>query len=327
MLGKNEGQSVFESSTLCTFCQGHTFENDERERCVGCGFPLRSRRIYAQITSITKFAKYAPVAIVLFVVFTSVTSKFKTKDEYGAQEPAADHFTAVTARPQRANLPSSAEATDIRNKRRIPPRPGKPPVPIQLLADEQPTPHSIPKTTWGAHFNPDNAVPSEGFYAFYFDSSKPADLVNPEQVEKISVEYNRNDFRGIDSQDFAAYWVGAINTREKTTFKVKADKGWNEFRVIIDGSIIQDYHVADRMRSPEPLTLLKANNSVQGKVDRSPREMVVLQEASAKPIPKSSQENPLITLLPGDHMIEVELRNHWHTTDFSVVFQQVLAPE
>jgi len=194
------------------------------------------------------------------------------------------------------------------------------PSPINFIGNEQESaPFPIPETTWGEHFNPTKLVPDQGFLAFYFDSSKPTQLVHPVQVKNISIKYNGNDFRGIHSSNFGAYWVGVITTHEPETLEIIADEGWNDFRVIIDGSIVQKHS-----RGTGPATLAKVTTRVQQRTYRAPgEEIVILPESIDKQYPKSQAGNPLVSLTPGEHLIEIELLNNWHTTNFNARFKRV----
>ena len=144
-------------------------------------------------------------------------------------------------------------------------------------------------------------------------------MVHPVQVNKIDIDYIYSDFRGIHSRNFGAYWVGVITTDGTETLEVIADEGWNEFRVIIDGDIVQEHSRG----SKGPAKLVKIRK-VQKMTHREPGEkVVVLPESIDKVYPKSKAGNPLVKLGPGDHLIEIELLNHWHTTDFSAQFKRV----
>jgi len=103
-------------------------------------------------------------------------------------------------------------------------------------------------------------------------------------------------------------------TQHKTeTIEVIADDGWNEFRVIIDGSIVQEH---SRESGPALVQSAKVRQA-----HRAPGEgVIILQEAKA--YPKSRAGNPLVTLAPGDHLVEIEMLNNWHTTDFSAQFKR-----
>lgn len=302
---------VYESTT-CSMCGGYTYDS-ESDKCVGCGSSPVNRRIYSTFSENARLIKGVGYALAAVVFISSGAIKF------GGREQAPENLTADRSGAQRASLRPSDESTG--NRRRIEPRPISPP-PSILALDKLPTPYSIPKSTWGAHFNPENSVPDNGFRAFYFDSSDPDQLVHTEHVEKIYIDYSWSKFHDISSQSFGAYWVGSISTDEEAVFEVIADKGHNEFRVIIDGSIVQDYNALERNRASDPPALLKTSK-VQYGVNDTPVKKVVEQQASAKPAPKRSKGNPRVTLLPGDHLVEIELLNHWHTTDFSAVFKRI----
>lgn len=301
---------VYESSTVCVMCQGYTFDEG---RCVGCGASAGARSVYRAFAENAKMAKYI---IISALVLMWLASNIEFGGESGVQEQAPDHGVTNRAQPQRVSRPTAAAAPAT--SRRLPPRPAMPPQPIQIIESEPSTPFSIPKTTWGAHFNPEGAVPDEGFYAFYFDSANPADQITPEKIARIDVTAGRISFNGINSQHFGAYWVGMITTHEEAIIEVKANKGWNEFRVIIDGSIVQEHKHA----GGKPVRIKKTQVYQAGN-EPTDRKMVLLP-ASATRYPESAQGNPLVTLLPGDHIIEIEFLNHWHTTSFSAAFKRYI---
>ncbi len=291
---------AYETSALCNLCDGYTYDDDGT--CLGCGAAPQSRSIYAAIERL-KASK--GLLTVLFLLIW-----FSTRIEFGGQEKAPGNITSDKTQPQRAVQPRDATAA-----RRITPSQLNPPQPIQI-SDDQPAPFSLTKTTWGAHFNPDSTVPADGFYAYYFDSSSMPAPVQPEKVQNISIEVEKQ-FRGISPGNFAAYFIGVINTPEKVDIEIMTNKGWNEFRVIVDGSVVQDYSRSGA------LSLVKTPQKKQMRDKNSPREKVALQQHSATQIPKSPKGNAVVSLLPGDHLIEVEFLNHWHTTDFSVDFRTI----
>ncbi len=212
------------------------------------------------------------------------------------QQKSKAFVAEVEPPPQRINLPTGSSIGPVT---KIAPRALKPNPDLKIVKNkEKPTPYPMAKTTWGEKFNPSNQVPGEGFYAFYFDRSNPTQLVHKEHVGQIGIDYSYNEFHGINSQNFAAYWVGVITTHGKETIEVKADDGWNAFRVIIDGAVVQEHK-----RSPAA-------------------GPVISLRTSARRAPRSPEGNPLVTLMPGDHLVEVELINHWHTTDFSATFER-----
>lgn len=332
--------------TICNYCEGQAFD---KGRCLGCGasswklakvfdwiLPKQQPAETSESTGGSTFVqliqsiinlveklvstvmtviKYKLLFIFSCLVLAAFTGSFTTKS--GTQKK---NVTVSEYQSQRVSEPAAAVPIGTWSGERIKPIPiMQAPSPRVLIDNQEPSSFPIPKTTWGNHFNPTKLVPSEGFLAFYFDSSDPTQLVHPVQVNKIGIDYSWSDFRGIPSNNFGAYWVGVITTLETETLEVIADDGWNEFRVIIDGSIVQEHS-----RKSGPAAMIQPKIIERQRSHRAPgEEIVVLQETVQKVYPKSRAGNPLVTLTPGEHLVEIELLNNWHTTEFSAQFKRV----
>lgn len=95
-------------------------------------------------------------------------------------------------------------------------------------------------TTWGEKLNPQGKLSTHGFLAFYINTNQPNTIIKSETVRDISINYSYDDFHGIKSQDFGAYWVGDIYFEKDEIKKVTASQSWSKARLIIDGHIVYE---------------------------------------------------------------------------------------
>ena len=105
-------------------------------------------------------------------------------------------------------------------------------------------------------------------------------VVHEELVDAISINYIHDEFHGIKSEDFRAYWVGSIHLPEDETKRIAIHQGRAKTRLIIDGAVV---HEGD------------------------------------------STKEILLTLNKGEHRVEIEYTNNWHTTNLSVAFVEDVA--
>jgi len=334
------------TNSICNYCQGQAFD---KGRCLSCGASSwRIRNAFTWIlpkqqpgnqnpaaseTGSTGFSLFVDavettIRLVEKVVSTAITIvKYKfillfsilaigvaTDSKFRSKEQNNNNVSVSEFRSQPA---VGVDKIASRSGKRFLPPPMKPPSQPNF-DDQQPVPFSIAKTTWGSHFNPGNLVPDKGFLAFYFDRSRPAEQIYPVQVSDINIQYNGADFRGIHSNNFGAYWVGKITLQERQRIEVITDEGWNDFRVIIDGSVVHEHS-----RGSDPAIASKLATAQRSTHRDSDEGTVVLQEAVSKQYPKSKAGNPLVVLSAGDHLIEIELLNNWHTTEFKARFKKV----
>ncbi len=95
-------------------------------------------------------------------------------------------------------------------------------------------------TTWGTDINPSGETPKRGFFAFYFNSQNPSVIVDKETVNDISINYIYDEFRGIQSEDFACYWVGTVSTDITEVKQIAINRGQGKARIIIDGNVVYE---------------------------------------------------------------------------------------
>jgi len=93
-------------------------------------------------------------------------------------------------------------------------------------------------STWGEKLNPTGRVPDRGFSAYYIDTNNPGKVIAHEAVDSITINYIYDDFHGIDSKNFGAYWVGYVNTPEQETRRIAISQGWSKARIMIDGAVV-----------------------------------------------------------------------------------------
>jgi hypothetical protein len=94
--------------------------------------------------------------------------------------------------------------------------------------------------TWGKTLNPTGKIPSKGFNAYYINTTKASSIVSSQTVKNISIDYAWDEFHGIRSQDFGAYWVGDLYLSSNEVKRIKINQGRSKTRIIIDGHIIYE---------------------------------------------------------------------------------------
>jgi hypothetical protein len=138
------------------------------------------------------------------------------------------------------------------------------------------------RSSWGRRLNPTGLIPDRGFRAIYFNRDNPGDVVFQEDVDSIAIKYAWSEFHQIESQKFAAYWVGRLSFESETTRQFSVSQSWARSRIIIDGEIVFDEN--------------------------------------------SRGETFTHVFTPGEHVIEVEYINNWHTVEFKVTIGDVIHP-
>jgi len=139
-----------------------------------------------------------------------------------------------------------------------------------------------PVKTWGAVLNPGGQAPLNAFQAFYINTENPRQVVASEVVPRISINYPYDEFHGIPSQDFGAYWVGRLRFARDETRNIEWNLSWSKARLVIDGKLVHEGSDSN-LRKPFLFTR-------------------------------------------GEHLVEVEYINNWHTTSFRVNFSDQTAP-
>lgn len=293
MEAKNDSQMAMPFS--CSFCDSQQFEKGS---CLNCGASslnipsaLSDRNKKKSILSRGFYYLVCAALCFLFVKNLSIIS-----DSISLQNQKLEQAqNLVIAEPPRTTTTNSS--TSVMQPLHgssigVPLKPN----PDQIkLVSAKPTPYPMAKSTWGDKFNPDKEVPTEGFYAFYFDRTKTDKRVYRDHVEKIGLFHSYSELKGIPSNNLAAYWVGAIKLDKAEKINVVVEKGWLSARVIIDGAIVYE-----SSRSPAGSVRISLPHSG----------------------PKSSDGSPIISLSKGVHVVEVEFINHWHTTKFNASFNR-----
>ncbi len=167
--------------------------------------------------------------------------------------------------PTRAYL---AQIAARRASERSPP-PTPAPAPLSATSPQLVT----AKVTWGKHFKPAGGVPVDSFHAVYLNTREPDKAIASEKVRTVGINYAWDDFHGIASEDFGAYWVGTVRIERPVTRRFSLSQSWSKARVIIDGKIIYEGSQDGQFR---------------------------------------------YRFDAGDHLLEVEYINNWHTTDFKL---------
>lgn len=136
-------------------------------------------------------------------------------------------------------------------------------------------------SSWGKTLNPAGIIPNEGFKAIYFSRGDATSAVFSENTENIAIKYSWNDFHGIASQSFGAYWVGQLSFDSPVRKQISISQSWAKSRIFIDGEVVFDS-----------------------------------KKGGSKFIHEFTE---------GDHIVEVEYANNWHTVEFKVTIQDVVS--
>jgi hypothetical protein len=135
-------------------------------------------------------------------------------------------------------------------------------------------------SSWGKRLNPAGLIPKSGFQAYYFSRSNPGLVVFQENVAAIAIKYAWANFHGLNSPQFAAYWVGKRKFSRPTVQQISVSQSWAKSHILIDGEVVFDESNASR---------------------------TFRHEFSA-----------------GEHVIEVEFINNWHTVEYKVTIDEVV---
>jgi hypothetical protein len=123
--------------------------------------------------------------------------------------------------------------------------------------------------------NPSADAPLNAFNAFYINTDRPREVIAQERVSGVAMSYPWDEFHGIRSENFGAYWVGRMQFRKSQLRFIGINQGHSKTRLIIDGE-------------------------------------VVFEGSQNATVPYQFS--------PGEHLIEVEHVNNWHTTGVKVSF-------
>lgn len=135
---------------------------------------------------------------------------------------------------QARNLPSPAAQAHVQ----------PPQVPSSIIVQRAPPPanalENYPEAnhTWGDMLNPSGKIPSSGFQAFYINTKEAHKVIHQERNKRIAINYIYDQFHGIPSEDFGAYWVGMINVPETALYKFALGQSWSKTRIILDKHVI-----------------------------------------------------------------------------------------
>lgn len=109
--------------------------------------------------------------------------------------------------------------------------------------------------SWGDIYNPGGSIPAHGFAAWYIDTRQPQQPVATAEEARIALNFAYSDSHGIPSESFAAYWAGKIPVVQKGHYRLKADIGWAQMRVLLDRHIIAESSEPNRTELPPALEL------------------------------------------------------------------------
>lgn len=116
---------------------------------------------------------------------------------------------------------------------------------IRTAADLDPA-----ETSWGENLNPNGKLPKDGFQAFYINTDQPHNVIATESVDSIAINYIYDQFHGIESGDFGAYWVGNLEFETQEVMRIAVSQSWSKARILINGQVLfeggSDYSVLYR---------------------------------------------------------------------------------
>ncbi len=98
----------------------------------------------------------------------------------------------------------------------------------------------ITNSTWGDYLNPKQKVPDVGYMAYYINADDVKKVVQKNQVSAIEQKFDYDDFLGIPSEKFNAYWVGVLKVPKSEFYNVQFNKSWSGGRVSIDRHVITE---------------------------------------------------------------------------------------
>lgn len=124
---------------------------------------------------------------------------------------------AAAAEPLTAPIPPSDDKNEPRN-----------------TLDQYPKAES----TWGDTLNPGGTVPAQGYAAYYINQKNPRQTIAQENVTSIAMNYAWDEFHGIPSEQFGAYWVGRLHVPQKAQYSVSGDLSWAKMRVLLNKHIL-----------------------------------------------------------------------------------------
>lgn len=123
-------------------------------------------------------------------------------------------------------------------------------------------------------------LPPTGFVAYYFNQNQMNQVVATENVPHIGINYVANQFHNIPSESFAALWAGHLKLENDTLMAMQYDISWAQMRVFLNGQKVFEYRHGEN---------------------------------------GTPQKDSFDLLIPkGQHRLEVEYINHWHTVGFSL---------
>lgn len=112
---------------------------------------------------------------------------------------------------------------------------------ISVVARLDSFPRAAP--SWGDALNPDGQVPATGFAAYYLDRSKSGRVIAREEVPHINIHYGYDDFHGIPSDQFDAYWIGRLHVPQRAVYSLfvwHVSQMTGRIRLVIDGRLVGD---------------------------------------------------------------------------------------
>jgi len=114
---------------------------------------------------------------------------------------------------------------------------------VRASPDAQPKlvrPPVAPVSSWGRKFNPEGLVPESGFRAFYFDRTAQVTKAFEEHADTVAVKYAWDELHGINSEAFAAYWVGMVEAQDAGPQQFDVSLSWSRARIFVNGTLVRE---------------------------------------------------------------------------------------
>lgn len=125
-------------------------------------------------------------------------------------------------------------------------------------------------------------IPHDAFHAVYLNQDQPKQIIYQETVPNIAINYAYNQFHNLDSEKFMGLWIGRKTFAQDTPVSLQFDLSWAQLKILVDGK-----------------TIFNQRHGENGKPQKQKLDYVFTK---------------------GEHTIEVQYINHWHTTNFAMNF-------
>lgn len=105
---------------------------------------------------------------------------------------------------------------------------------------KQVRPPVSPASSWGKELNRSGLVYSSGFKAYYFDRTNAPISAFEHFSDTVAVKYAWDELHGINSEKFAAYWVGLVQAERAGPQDIAVSMSWSKARIFLNGEMVYD---------------------------------------------------------------------------------------